>query len=269
MNTASPSLLIKLYFLSSKGLQRLFLLLRAFQSGFWLGVLQRETLHTIDKVHYDSQKMYFDEGYNKSGLRKWEQNVIDNYYQKSRSVLIASVGGGREVVAMKNLGYQVDGFECHPELTAFANELLQNEGLVPNVKLAPRNQCPSNGHLYDGLIVGWAAYMLIQGREQRIEFLKSLHAQVRPQSPIMISFYVRAADSLHFRVIARVGNTIRRILRREHLELGDDLVPNFVHYFSENEIAAELLESGFELKFYSVKSYGHAVGLSCRKGEYL
>jgi hypothetical protein len=49
-------------------------------------------------------------------------------------------------------------------------------------------------------------------------------------------------------------------LRREHLEVGDDLSPNYVHHFTQREIELELSESGFDLQFYSDRQYGHAVG---------
>ncbi|MEJ7712185.1 MAG: hypothetical protein WKF84_20565 [Pyrinomonadaceae bacterium] len=32
--------------------------------------------------------------------------------------------------------------------------------------------------------------------------------------------------------------------------MGDDLAPNYVHYFNQKEIAAELNESGFVLQYY-------------------
>lgn len=267
MNTKGSRLPVRLYFLSTTGLQRLFVLLKACLSGFWLGTLKAETLHDIDKLYYDGEKMYVDDNYNRSGLKNWEKNVIDNYFQDCKSLLVTSVGGGRELLALKSLGFEVSGFECHPELSAFANELLLKEGHPPLVKLVERDRCPTNGQMYDGLIVGWGAYMLIQGKKQRIEFLKGLRGQAQENSPVLVSFYSRPSNHLYFRVVAAVGNVIRRILSRELIEIGDDLVPNFVHYFTEKEIAGELLEAGYQLKFYSVKGYGHAVGIAAGGGH--
>ena len=250
------------------------MLLKACLNGFWLGALKAETLHAIDKLYYDGQKMYVDHNYNKSGLRNWEKKAVDNYFQDCKSLLVAAVGGGRELLALKSLGFEVNGFECHPGLQAFANELLRLEGHGPLVKLAERDRCPTNGQMYDGLIVGWAAYTLIQGKKKRVEFLKGLRSQARENSPVLVSFFPRSSDHRYFRVVAAVGNTIRRIFRREPLEIGDDLVPTFVHYFTEKEVAAELLEAGYQLKFYSVasheapmKGYGHAVGIAAGAGR--
>jgi hypothetical protein len=177
--------------------------------------------------------------------------------------LIVGVGGGREALALRKLCYQVDGFECHPELLEYANGLLEREGLTPDIKRAPRDLCPAGGRIYDGLIVGWGAYMLIRGRQRRIEFLRQLRSQTEVGSPVLLSFFTRSYDGLYFRLIMAIGNTIRWLLRRDYLEMGDDLSPNYVHHFTRREIAAELRESGFEIKFYSDKQYGHAVGIAC------
>ena len=56
-----------------------------------------------------------------------------------------------------------------------------------------------------------------------------------------------------------VGNLLRRLTWREPVELGDRMHPNYVHSFTEAELAAGLQEAGFELEFYASRSYGHAV----------
>ncbi|NJO96415.1 MAG: hypothetical protein HC764_10650 [Pleurocapsa sp. CRU_1_2] len=48
----------------------------------------------------------------------------------------------------------------------------------------------------------------------------------------------------------------------ELIEPGDTLVPDYVHYFTKDEIEREFKEAGFELIMYSNDEYGHAVGLA-------
>jgi hypothetical protein len=253
--------LVRIYFLTTTGFQKLFILFKACLNGFWLGILDNRTLHDIDRHYYDeNKKTYCSDRYNKGGLRSWEKAVMDEYFQARERLLMVAVGGGREVLALQKLSYEVDGFECHPELLEYANDLLEREGLSPSVMLAPRDQCPVAGRTYDGAIVGWGAYMLIQGRGKRIEFLRQMRSQVKEGSPVLLSFFTRSYDSLYFRLVRAIGNGFRWALRRDRLETGDDLAPNYVHYFTEEEIAAELREAGFEIRFYSDKQYGHAVG---------
>jgi len=253
---------IRIYSFSWKILRKLYVLIDACFVGFCLGILNRETLHLIDQSYYDNTKMYHDEAYNRGGLWSWEKEALNTYFQTCRYLLVAGVGGGREVLALHPLGYEVDGFECNPRLVEGANALLKKEGLMPSIQLAPRDGCPDATKIYDGIVVGWGAYMLIQGRKHRIAFLQQLRKQTREGSPVLLSFFYRSGTERRFKVIAAIGNVMRWLLRRERLQRGDDLVPNCVHSFTREEIASELCEGGFQFVFYSTAGYGHAVGIA-------
>jgi hypothetical protein len=160
------------------------------------------------------------------------------------------------------LGYEVDGFESHPELVRAANELLRTEGYDSVVHLVPRDEAPNTGAVYDGIIVGWGMYMLVQGRERRIALLRQLRAQVRRQGPVLISFYYRTATPRTFKLAALVANVIRRLLRQPPVEVGDWLQPEYIHFFTQDEVASELSEGGFRLVHFSTEGYGHAVGVA-------
>ena len=262
MRQQNYPVIVRIYFLFDKSLDALFVLLRACLIGFWLGVLKKETLQGIDQYYYDSANMYCNEKYNKSGLWKWEKQVLSEYFQNCTCLLVAGAGGGREILALQQLGYNVDGFECNIRLADFANNLLKREGFVASVQLALRDECPNSDKLYDGIIIGWGAYMLIQGRKQRVDFLKELRAQMSAGAPLLLSFFSRANDSLYFKLILVIGNVIRWLLGRDALELGDALVPNYVHHFTQDEVIQELHAGGVDVKFYSTDSYGHAVGIA-------
>ena len=49
---------------------------------------------------------------------------------------------------------------------------------------------------------------------------------------------------------------------RETVELGDDLEPKCVHYFTPPERASELKAADSELVYYSAQPYGHAVAFA-------
>lgn len=262
MNSKNYPLNLKIYFFTRKKLDKLFVLLNACLSGFWLGILNQKTMYLIDEYYYDNQKMYRWEEYNKAGFWEWEKKVIDEYFHECTSLLLLGAGGGREVLALSKLGYEVDGCECNPQLVKFANELIEKEELDSRVKLVERDASLDNGKLYDGIIIGWGAYMLIQGREKRIALLKNLRNQMNENSPVLLSFFSQSGNRLYFKVVHKISNTLRFITRKKSLEFGDDLVPNFVHYFTEEQIAEELKEAGFNLKMYCTEEYGHAVGIA-------
>jgi hypothetical protein len=81
-------------------------------------------------------------------------------------------------------------------------------------------------------------------------------------SPLLVSFCCRSSGERRVKVIASVGNLIRWLLRRELIELGDQLDPHFFHFFTREEIVAELEAAGFQLEEYSEAGYGHAVARS-------
>jgi hypothetical protein len=237
--------------------------------GLWLGVLTRENLHALDKEYYTRSKRrsldkenYHSREWNHGGLFAWEKSILADYFMNCRRLLVIGAGGGREILALRQLGYQVDGFESHPDLVTVANELLREQGYDSAVRLIPRDSGPRTQTTYDGIIIGWATYTLVQGRKHRIALLKQLRAQTQAQCPIVLSFFWRARTHWSYRVASFVANMIRRQLRREPTEIGDWLTPNYVHHFIQDEITSELLEGGFDTIHYSTTGYGHAVGIA-------
>ena len=130
-------------------------------------------------------------------------------------------------------------------------------------------RCLRGKKAYEGIIVGWGAYMLIQGSEKRVAFLRSLRELVFPGAPILLSFFHRGMGGHRHRAAGLIANTTRQLLRRPRLEIGDALSPNYVHYFTEKEVNEELQHGGFDPEFYSDKGYGHAVGLAAEKTNVL
>lgn len=234
-------------------------LLRATFAGFWLGFLERETLLEINERFYASHQRYLDDDYNTRGLFAWERTIVEEHFRPGERVLIVGAGGGREVLALRELGYEAHGFECNEALVAASNALLETRGIAPCVQLSPPDACPVSLLRYGGLIVGWGAYMLIQGRSRRTALLQEMRAQVDPGAPLLVSFFPRSPSARRFWIIAKVANVFRYLLGRTRLELGDDLEPEYVHYFTREELSAELLASGFTLSAYYEEPYGHAL----------
>lgn len=237
--------------------------------GLWLGALTREQLYATVNERYTRTKQhkelnYHGKEWNQSGLFPWEKTAITNYFGGCKRLLLIGAGGGREVLALQQLGYRVDGFEPLPDLVAVANELLRAEGYEPSVYPVPHDEAPNTGKTYDGIIIGWVAYMHIPGRRRRIAYLQQLRVQTRAQCPILLSFYDRgdpqAPNLGRYKLAVSVANMIRRGLRRELAELGDWLHPQYIHYFTQDEITSELAEGGFSTVHYSTTGFGHAVG---------
>src|SRR4030095_120079 len=158
---------VKFYLAGRAKLQKVFAIQEAVFEGIWLGLFGRAHLHSIDQHFYDAWIKSHAEAYNRTGLTEWEATAIDTYFEGARNLFLLGAGGGREVLALSKRGFEVDAYECHSELAAFANRLLAEEGVQGSVSMVPRALLPPfSGLLYGGAIIGWGAYMLIQRKER-------------------------------------------------------------------------------------------------------
>jgi hypothetical protein len=253
---------VRCYLAWLRWLQRGVSLMQALGAGFWLGVLRRQDLEQVDTEYYNRQSMYQDATYNRSGLSWWEREALEKYFGRSGRLLVTSVGGGRELLALRSMGYEADGFECNPTLVKYANGLLAEQGFSPSVYASERDCCPTLYGPYDGVIVGWGSFMLMQGQHRRLQFLREMRALVNPGAPILLSFIPRKGDRKRLALIKGTGNVFRRLSGRELLELGDDLSPNYIHHCDRAGVENTLANAGFRMVQFDVKDYGHAVGLA-------
>jgi hypothetical protein len=265
------TIFLALYFGSHKIPAAICFLLRASESairsavvGVWLGLLTPGLMRKLDIWYYTrGDPMYRSQDYNRSGFFDWEQDAVNTWFAKSTSVLIAAgAGAGREILAFHRMGICAEGFEYNPALVEYGNALLAEEGLTARIFGAPANELPAGSKQYDGTVVGWAAYTLIAGRDARIALLRQIRARCASGSPVLLSFFHRSGDTPFYRLSTFIANSIRRVLRRPRLEMGDTLPVYFAHRFTEQEIADELTASGFQPVLYKTTPYAHAVGIA-------
>ncbi|HET6360506.1 MAG TPA: class I SAM-dependent methyltransferase [Gemmatimonadota bacterium] len=229
-------------------------------TGLWLGLLTREQLHDVGEHYFSRERFYRTDEYNKSGLFPWEKKAVDEHFTSCRRILLVAAGGGRELIALRRQGFEVDAFDAHPDLVRFANDLLVREGMVPDVRSAPWDHGPDIDDTYDGVIVGWGGYMHIRGRERRVRFLRELRQRMKSGAPILLSFYTTSEKARYHRWVARVGKASAWLLRRERVDLGDCLLPFYAHFFTKGRLEQEVIEGGLEPVMFETMEYGHAVG---------
>jgi hypothetical protein len=266
MKPTIRSPLVRFYLWLGRRWMRFLRVLDGAFSGVWLGVMTRAHLEAVDALHYHGNETYNGEAHNLSGLMEWEEAAISGWFEGRTRLVVLGAGGGREVLALERRGFQVDGFDCNPTLVEFAGGFLPRHGAAGTVRLLPRDTTPADGG-YDGVIMGWGSYMLIAGRARRIGLLRRLRALVPEGAPLLVSFFSKPEVLTRLKAEYRVARAIRRLLRREPPELGDDLIPVYVHRFHEAELEAELREAGFLLARYEPEGRrqhdaGWAVGIA-------
>ncbi len=257
------SVLVRAYRLSSRLLslvEQTLSVLRAFHSGFWLGLLDRADLHRLDELEYRARKgRYLSDEHNLGGLREWEAAAVDAHFGNARRIVVLGAGAGREVLALARAGRRVDGFECNQEMVAVGQRLLVSRGIDASLSTMERDRCPALDGRYDAAVIGWGMYTHVQGRPVRERLLVDLARHLAPGSPVLVSFLFRHQGRRRLAITSATANALRRMLGRELVEGGDTLVSSFTHLFSEEEVRAELESAGYEVLRYSTAGYGHAV----------
>jgi len=257
---ARPARVGRLYVRARGVRHRLIGGLNAGFDGFWLGALDGAALDAIDQSYYDDAAEYVDDDYNLRGFERWEADAVARYFPEGGRIAVTSAGGGREVLALIDRGFDAIGYEPNAKLCHAGADLLERRGAGPG-RLRPveRDEFPSGTGPLDGVIVGWGGYMLIPGRARRIRFLRDARASLEPGAPLLVSFFDRDLGEGYFAVVAKVANNVRRARRREPVEVGDTLRPNYAHHFTRQEIADELRAGGFEMAYHERRPYPHAV----------
>lgn len=259
--------LLRLHRITEALMRRGLMTIRAAFDGVWLGVLDHEAMRLIDESYYDEARKYADETYNRRGLNAWEHDALERFFAGRERIVVTGAGGGREVLALLELGYDSVGFEPNLKLVRFGEGLLARSGYPDRLRHVDRDAWPADSGPCDGVIVGWGSYMLIPGRRRRVAFLREARARLEPGAPLLVSFFPRSGRPGYLRVVAAIGGRIRRLRGAEPLELGDAMERNYVHYFDRAEIGSELHEGGFELAWYDAAGYGKAVGLASGGGS--
>jgi len=229
---------------------------QAVQTGFWLGVMGEKSLDYSDEMIYNVTKKYRNDKYNLSGLFDWEKAMIGKHFAGAKSIIVIAAGGGREIAVLSRMGYEVEGFECNPVLAEYGDDLLKREGIRGSIKYLPRNTVPETIKQYDGIIVGWGAYSLIDGSAKRMKFLNDLYPFMHKDSSMMLSVIYQKQKNKSDRIVKKVSDFFRLFSGREKTELGDMLFPDYMHYFTEEELRKELTGSNYKVKDFVVAGNG-------------
>jgi hypothetical protein len=259
MSQLGDRILSRTFFVSTRAFDAGMGVSRGTFDGVWLGLLNPRRVSVIDEAYFHRQRMYLAEDYNRRGLWPWERAAVEAHFPHDARIAVTAAGGGREVLALLDLGFDAVGFECNERLQEFGNDLTIASGHGIRIHPSGRDEWPKAAVGFDAAIIGWGSYMHIAGRQHRVAMLRDARAALPNGAPLMLSFFQRRGTTLRFRSAATVGNVFRRLFGRELLEPGDALSPLYAHFFTKDEIENEINEAGFELVDYSSDPYPHAV----------
>jgi hypothetical protein len=259
-SVSRTSVLPRAYLRAERRLRSLLGVVKGTFDGVWLGVMPPAQLDALDDLVYRRRARYSHEEYNRTGLWTWEQRAVDRYFTRACRVVVTAAGGGREVMALLDQGFDAVGFECNPQLVAVGRRMLAAAGHGDRLRPCGRHRWPEQAGTCDAVVVGWGSYTHISGRQRRVQFLRDAGDHLTDGGVVLLSFWTVTGPTVYLRTVARVGTAIRRLARRPAVECGDTLSQSYVHFFTPAAVADELAAAGFELLEFHDGEYGVAVG---------
>lgn len=237
---------------------------QALFEGFWMGLLPESVYDVISEKSYGAGTLYTNKDYLDSGFHFWEELAVRTWFAPGSRVLVASAGGGREIIALVRAGYRAAGFECSRAMVETGQRALAGRGVDAELNWAPPCVAPPMGSgldAFDALIVGWNGYCYISPRARRIEFLKNLRTQLKPGAPVLISMAMRSPGTRLLKWTPRVANAVRLCTFRPRVfEAGDSFGGRPKMHFTRRQMERELIEAGFSVtRFYMWGGYGAVV----------
>lgn len=225
------------------------------------------TLHT-----YSCLRAYLPGGeIFEGGLAQWEVELLEHpATPRNGRVLLAGAGGGREILALGERGYEIFAFEPSVVLRTGAEEVASRfagsrcvHGSYADIVRAVRGSGPlaDAPWPFDLVYFGWGSFThLLSSPEQR-----AVLAAVRslaPNAPLLLSFWVRwhhpGSKTERARgLVRRALTVVRGVAPAPGLDFDDRA--GFGHCFERPEFEALARNAGYSVALFEERGFPHAI----------
>jgi SAM-dependent methyltransferase len=184
-----------------------------------------------------------------SGLEASERQLYRDLLRASDRVLLIGCGSGRDLLALRELGYDVTGLEPVPELVDLARGHLVRRGMTARVLTGFAETAELNDS-YDVVVFSPTCYSNVQCSESRAAMLSRITQHLAREGRIAITYVAFPPPSRASNWLIGLSATLARADWRP--ELGDSfsrgyLVPRvlrYEHLFRPGEVAGECAAAG-------------------------
>lgn len=210
-----------------------------------------------------------------AGLFPWERALWANpLVPKGGRVLLAAAGGGRELRALCQSGYEVEAFEPNPLL--FEGARATSEGfskasvlagtyadLVSAVEQRQGPLAPLAERRFDWVLFGWGSFTHVTEPAQQLQVLRAALA-LAPSGPLVLSFFLRKGAEVPSRSL-RLREAVRSVFRSlgaaraRPTGLGYEYGGGFVYHFTEQELERLAQQAGYRVALFDDTAFPHAV----------
>jgi SAM-dependent methyltransferase len=200
-----------------------------------------------------------------SGLMPWERALYERFLEPDDHILIVGCGTGRDVIALLELGYRVEGLDLSADAVALGRRALERQGLSAELHVGAVESVPLPGR-FDAFVFSWFCYGYIPQAATRIEVLRTLKAHAKPGGRVFV-FYnpaERPPRALPIGLARFVARLTRSDWRPERGDVvgavaGTRRAVHFEHQFWEGEIEAEARAAGLAFVHHERGEVGAAV----------
>jgi SAM-dependent methyltransferase len=205
------------------------------------------------------------DAYIASGLMPWEREFYLAFLKPDDRILLIGCGTGRDLLALRELGYRAEGLDVGPWCTARARAVLEARGLPTPVHTGAIETADVPGP-FDVFLFSWFSYSYIPQSAARIDVLRKLRDHLIPGGRVLITY--EPARTAPRRWPIRLARLVGRLSRSDwRLEYGDvvrlgDPGRYFEHYehrFTPDGLADEVRAAGLTVAFHEGGEIGRAV----------
>ncbi len=197
------------------------------------------------------------------GLFDWERCAFtEPPFPRAGRVLLGAAGGGREMLALCKMGFDVVAFEpselcegARQVAASFPNSVAVQASYEDLIETAERRTGPLAAHVlgvsFDAVVLGWTSFSNFAASD-RADLFRATRA-IAPKAPLFASFFPGSAED------GRLDG-VRPFLRRIYAWLGAPATrgsgdaffarAGFIHFVSKSEVEALARAAGYRVLYY-------------------
>lgn len=231
-------------------LGRFLVRLGRFIESLALAVMRPDDIIEFDKLKYGdaaSVAQWSEEQLLAGGLSATEKSRLEQVPVKRGRVLVLGVGGGREAIALAQLGHEVVGVDFVQEMVDRAEANAAQQGVKIRGLVGDFSRLDLPPGSFDLVLLQSAMYSGVPTRNRRVQMLQRLGRFLKPGGFFLCDFYFNPVVN---RGAARLRQAAAYLtLGNFGCQEGDTLWGNeFLHAFqSQAELESEFTAGGFEV----------------------